>query len=151
MKFLKFNLFLVVTLFCVLACTLVPSKSEPKSIRMHELWKSSATKEDVIKAFGKYSDARTNGIAYHLLAPQNGIDSVHFFDSEGHLEEQFTFVTKTELEELLKRIPCQWKQKSEMTSLGHSVGKIDSGLCTNLGITYTYQNSMQLYEIRWKR
>jgi hypothetical protein len=137
--------------FCVLACTLVPSKWETKSIRMHELWKSSATKEDVVKAFGKYSDARTNGIAYHLLAPQNGIDSVHFFDSEGHLEEQFTFVSKTELEELLKRIPCQWKQKSEMTSLGHSVGMIDSGLCTNLGITYKYDNSMQLYEVRWKR
>ena len=50
--------------------------------------------------------------------PQSGIDSAHFFDSESHVEEQFIFVPKADLESLIKDIPCKWERKSELQYLG---------------------------------
>ena len=139
------------SLFWVLACTLVPSKQEVKSIQMHELWKNNAIKEDIVQVFGKYSDSNDNDIVYRLPPPQNGIDSAHFFNSKGQLEEQFVFVSKAELEDFLKYIPCAWKKKSSLKSLGHSVGEVEFGLCDKYGISYEYSHPMHLYEIRWKK
>jgi hypothetical protein len=139
------------SLFFILACTLAQSKQETKSIQMQNLWKKNAVKEDFFRAFGKYSETDGKSIAYRFPPPRRDIESAHFFNPKGVIEEQFIFVSKNDLQKLLKYIPCQWEKKSALKSFGHSVGNVESGLCISYGISYEFQHSMHLYEVRWKR
>ena len=139
------------SLLCVLGCTFASPKQETKSIRMHELWKNSATQEHFIRALGKSSEARDRSLVYHHAPAQSGVDSAHFFNPKGQIEEQFIFVSGIDLQKLLSHVPCQWDKKSALKSLGHAVGNVETGSCANYGITYVFDNSMHLHEVRWKR
>lgn len=142
---------LLFILICLIGCTSNTNPSfQKKYIKMNSLWSENASKTEVIKTFGKEFDEVKDGIIYKIQNSQF-IESGHFFDNSQKLVEQFILVDQASLKDLKQHISCEWKEREEKKSVGHTVQTIESGVCGDKNITYEYRPDIRFYEVRWKK
>ncbi len=126
-----------------------PKKIEDDLIVMDRLWNIKASKDEVLKQFGKgYSDVE-EGVEYRL-SEMNKYEKAFFFDNNESLIEQFAVVTLEELEQFKKSVHCTWNERKARLRQVDVVLDIKSGNCKEKQISYSFDPVGHLYEIRWK-
>lgn len=141
--------YIFLSLFFTLACSSNGEKEESRSVVMNSLWKSKATKQEIIKKLGN----EYNDLGYALVYPtkwESSVKSVHWFKDDV-LNEQIIHLDEKSLEQMKLDIPCPWEESEKKEGHGHTVYLVKRGKCVQNNIEYNYKPGNAYYEVRWKK
>ena len=145
---MKFIFFLLISL---LSCTSSTNHSiEKKYMIMNTLWSRNVLKSELTKNFGDDYKEIEDGIIYNIGNSQL-VESGHFFNSSQQLVEQFIIVNDLSLIDLKQSVLCDWVEREDKKSIGHTIHTFESGTCVEKNISYEYRPDLRLYEVRWKK